>query len=171
MAVFERLTNIKINRPTSMTTSKAQAMKFATNDGMVFAFKRGLFPVYQFDCSKFSDYPVEQERLFMNMRSAVSIVEVLQMNKVIYHHEWFGALKVFENIFINGYEMKKLKIAKSIWNDIKLLINLGNSEPDYILANFEHVCRNATRVYMDLSCWTTLFSAANCTRIKQIQVI
>merc|ERR1719361_2566886 len=87
---------MRLNGPTSTSKSRAVAIRFAGERGIVLKLNNDSVRLHFFDCVPFSQFPEEDERLFVGGRWPLMIQSVLVMETHQNFYRFFGVLSVFD---------------------------------------------------------------------------
>ena len=148
---------IRLNGPTSTSKSRAVAIRFAGEQGFVMKMDNEENSLCFLDCVPFSQYPEEEERLFMGGRYPLMVKSILIMKTAQNFSRFFGVLSVFDCV-VNGSPLGSVQLppAKDYVKLQHLLDwSLGTLDdekitfPDFIYRTFECYRDNKTEILLD----------------------
>ena len=148
---------IRLNGPTSTSKSRAVAIRFAGEQGIVMKMDNEDRMLCFLDCVPFSQYPEEEERLFMGGRYPLVVKSILIMETAQNFSRFFGVLSVFDCV-VNGSNFRNVQLppAKDFVKLQHLLDwSLGTLDdekitfPDFIYRTFECYRDNKTEILLD----------------------
>ena len=93
---------IRLNGPTSTSKSRAVAIRFAGERGIVLKMNIEQPFLHFFDCVGFSQFPEEDERLMFGGRWPLMVKSVLVMKTAKNFSRCFGVLSVFDCVVSGG---------------------------------------------------------------------
>ena len=148
---------IRLNGPTSTSTSRAVAIRFAGEQGIVLKMNNEEPYLHFLDCMPFSRYPEEEERLFMGGRYPVIVKSILIMETAQNFSHFFGVLSVFDCV-VNGSDVRRVQMPPT--KDYRKLQHLFDwslgtldndlaTFPDFIYRTFECYRDNKTEILLD----------------------
>ena len=149
---------IRLNGPTSTSKSRAVAIRFAGEQGIVMKMDNDYGHLCFWDCVLFSQYPEEEERLFMGGRFPLLVKSILIMETAQNFSHFFGVLSVFDSV-LNGTVLGNVQLPP-IKDFVKLqhlldwsLGKLADDKitfPEFIYRTFECYRDNKTEILLDL---------------------
>ena len=149
---------IHLNGPTSTSKSVAVAIRFAGESGIVLKMNNEIPVLHFFDCVPFSQFPEEDERLFIGGRFPLMIKSVLVMETAQNFARFFGVLSVFDcvvsGVYVDGNNIPPKKDDSKLDHLIKW--SLGKLEdsaatfPDFVYQTFNCFRRSKTEIFMNL---------------------
>ena len=149
---------IRLNGPTSTSKCRAVAIRFAGEEGIVLKMNNDNEYLSFFDCVPFSQFPEEQERLFIGGRFPLMVKSVLTMKSAQNFSRFFGVLSVFDCV-VSGADMFGVQLPPTkdhqklqhllVWcfGDLE---NDKNTFPDFIYRTFECFRENKTEIVLNL---------------------
>ena len=156
LTIFDNFT-IRFSGPTSTTTSWGVAINFATNSGTVITMQsvQYQYASHHFDCALWSDFPAEDEELFIGMDFAMDIVNVHDIHENIEYEEWTNVIRVSSKILIERVFLP-YPITQFVEEKLRLLIEAVTNEsvkgiPEYIVDTFNHIRMDATTLHIDIN--------------------
>lgn len=149
---------IRLMGPTSTSKSRAVAIRFAGEDGVVLKMDVGDFDIHHLDCVTFSQFPEEDERLFVGGRYPLMIQSVLVMRTAQNFAAFFAYLPVFDCMLSGGYIREERLPPKKVDPKLDHLIkwSLGQIKEqqvtylDFVYQTFNCFRRSKTEILMDL---------------------
>ena len=134
--------------------AKAPAINFAEN-GILIEIKNSNSAIPFINCVPWSDYPHENERLFIGGRQPFHIIGLLHVPKSIDYSYYVKTMMMLTNL-LNAYKLQggeKLldrysNIGKKL---IKKRLGLYNkSLPEYMIKIFNSICDERQGIYLDI---------------------
>ena len=149
---------IRLNGPTSTSMSRAVAIRFAGERGVVLRMNNDYPWLHFLNCVPFSQFPEEDERLFIGGRYPLKMESVLMTETSQNFAKFFGVLWVFDAVVSGGdvreHELPPKKQHSKLDRLIKRCLgDLKETEvsfPDFVNGTFECFRQNKTEIVMDL---------------------
>eukprot|EP01084_Bolivina_argentea_P138051 243134_1 len=152
--------------PTSTTTSYSVAIHFACDgddaNGLVMTINNNLGNCSFFDCAAFSDFPAEQEKLFIGGLQRLNISGMTSIPDGTVYDVWISAMVVFESALINGTTMIASGPSAKDTEYVKLLVeqtiskgnnNLQKTIPSYVQKILSNILNKKTTISIDINCF------------------
>ena len=149
---------IRLNGPTSTSKSRAVAIRFAGEHGVVLKMDTTDARTSCFDCVPFSQFPEEDERLFMGGRFQMMIQSILVMQTAQNFAHFFGVLSMFDIVIGGGYIYQWMIPPKKDHSKLEHLMKwwwgeLGSEEmeyPEFVYQTFDCFRENKTVIKLSL---------------------
>eukprot|EP01084_Bolivina_argentea_P113056 201584_1 len=139
--------------PLSTAATFAPAVNFA-RDGIVITIKNTKGAAMYFDCVPFSDFPYENERLFISGFNPLRIVGIYDIPSSSNYNDYIQTMQIFYQCirgYVSDYQLslKHVSICNKLYEK-RLKISKHENIPTYMVSLFHKMCDSMENIVFDI---------------------